>query len=92
MVTFRFESLQFDRLVEFIADRTIFASAHESGTHHRKIFLISEATGSVYARKNDRWEQMDGSSRDTIIARLIHAKNSHVPVYRLAGKSEELLQ
>lgn len=87
MVKFNYSDIEFDHLVEFSKDRTVFAAARENGSGHILIFLINEATGNVYSRNGraDSWEELVGSDRDSIIARVIAARNNHIPIYRING-------
>lgn len=75
-----------DHLVEFAKDRTIFAAAR-SNSGHLYIFLIHEDTGNVYSRNGraDSWEELLGSNRSHIIARITNARNNRVPVYKING-------
>jgi hypothetical protein len=87
MCPIKFEVLEFDHIVEFTKDSTVFAAARENGNGHIRLFLITESTGNVYARngRTDSWEQLYSSERDSIIARVIAARNNHIPVYRING-------
>jgi hypothetical protein len=87
MVKINYEYLEIDHIVDFVHDATVFAAARENGNGHMRIFLINEATGNVYTRngKADSWERLYGSERDTVIARLVAARNRNVPVYRING-------
>ena len=82
--------LEIDHIVEFIQDSTVFAAARENSGYLR-LFLVHQGTGNVYTRNGraDSWEQLYGSNRDSIIARLLHARNNDAPVYRINGTSEE---
>ena len=87
MCRINYAELEFDHLVIFEKDRTNFAAARENGNGHIRLFLISETTGNVYTRNGraDSWEELFGSERDTVIARIIAAQNNHIPVYRING-------
>ena len=87
MVRINYAELEFDHIVEFSKDNTVFAAARENGNGHMRIFLIHETTGHVYTRNGraDSWEQLYGSDRDSIIARIIAARNNHTPVYKING-------
>ena len=91
MVKINYNVLEFDHLVEFSNDRTVFAAARENGDGHIRLFLINESTGNVYTRNGrvDSWEELFGSERYSILARLIFARNSHIPVYRINGESPQ---
>ena len=80
----RFEELYFDHIVEFTKDSTIFIAARENGNTYLRIFLIHQDTGNVYTRNGraESWEELYGSNRDSIIARLFAARKD-VPVYRI---------
>ena len=85
MVRINYGVLEFDHIVEFTRDSTVFAAARENGSGHLRLFLITEA-GNVYTRNGraDSWEQLTDSDRDTIIARIIAAKNN-IPTYKING-------
>ena len=87
MVKLNYSILEFDHIVEFTRDSTVFAAARENGNGHIRIFLINENTGHVYTRNGrvDSWEELIGSDRDTIIARITSARNNHTPVYKING-------
>jgi hypothetical protein len=91
MCPIKFDVLEFDHIVEFANDATVFAAARENGNGHIRLFLIHQGTGNVYARNGriESWEQLFGSERDSIIARVVHARNHHAPVYRINGTSAE---
>jgi hypothetical protein len=90
MVHIKYEELEFDHVVEFTQDSTVFAAARENGSGHLRLFLIHNATGNVYTRNGraDSWEQLFGSERDSVIARLIFARNNHIPTYKVNGSSK----
>ena len=90
MVKINYAQLEFDHIVEFSKDNTVFAAARENGNGHMRIFLVNEATGHVYTRNGraDSWEQLSGSDRDTILTRLAAARNNHILVYRINGSSK----
>ncbi len=81
--------LHFDHIVEFSKDHTIFAAARENGNGHLRIFLIYEATGNVYTRNGraDSWEQVLGSDRRDILAKVSEARKSNVPTYKINGSN-----
>ena len=87
MVKINYQVLEFDHIVEFIKDSTVFAAARENGSGHLRLFLINEATGRVYTRNGrvDSWEQLFDSDRDNIIARIASARNNHIPIYKING-------
>lgn len=87
MVKINYAELEFEHIVEFAKDSTLFAAARENGNGHIRLFLINESTGNVYTRNGraDSWEELTGSDRDTIIARLTAACNKNIPVYRING-------
>jgi hypothetical protein len=87
MVKINYAVLEIDHVVDFVHERTTFAAARENGSGHLRLFLVNYNTGNVYARNGrvDSWEQLYGSERDTVIARLIAARNSNIPVYRING-------
>ena len=87
MCNIKFDELCFDHIVEFTRDSTVFAAARENGNGHLRLFLINETTGNVYTRNGraDSWEQLIGSNRDAIISRIIAARNSSIPIYKIDG-------
>jgi hypothetical protein len=80
-------ALEFDHIVEFTGDSTVFAAARENGSGHIRIFLVHELTGHVYTRNGraDSWEQVHGEDRETILTRLNAARHNHIPVYKING-------
>ena len=90
MVRINYEVLEIDHIVDFLEDNTVFAAARENGNGHMRIFLVNESTGNVYTRNGriDSWEQLYGSDRDIILARIAVARNNHIPVYRINGSSK----
>ena len=91
-MSIKYEELDFDHIVEFTQDSTVFAAARENGSGHLRLFLIINSTGNVYTRngKIDSWEQLYGSSRATIIARVIAARNRRIPYYRINAANGSL--
>ncbi len=91
MCPIKFEELYLDHIVEFSKDATVFVAARENGSGHLRIFLIYEDTGNVYTRNGraDSWEQLFGRERESIIARIIAARNTQVPVYKINGKGPQ---
>jgi hypothetical protein len=89
MVKINYQVLEFDHVVEFTKDSTVFAAARENGSGHLRLFLINELTGHVYTRNGriDSWEELFGSDRDNIISRITAARNNHIPVYRINGST-----
>ena len=87
MCPIKFEVLEIDHIVEFTCDHTIFAAGRENGDGRLRLFLINESTGNVYGRNGraDSWEQLYGHIRDAVIARILAARNNHVPFYRVNG-------
>jgi len=90
MCPIKFEGLNFDHLVEFTKDSTVFAAARED-TGNLRLFLIHQSTGDVYTRNGraESWEQLYGGARYSIIARFLHARNNNAPVFKINGTSEE---
>jgi hypothetical protein len=83
MVKLNFDTLEFDHLVEFTKDRTLFAAARENAyAHHLRIFLITEH--SVYTRNGraDSWEELKGNEKNRIIAKLC-AVRQRIPLYKV---------
>ena len=89
MARINYEVLEFDHIVEFTNDHTVFAAARENGSGHThtRLFLVNEATGNVYARNGqaDSWEQLTDTDRGTVIAKIIAARNNNIPVYKING-------
>ena len=88
MCNIRFDDLELDHIVEFIQDSTLFVAARENISGYLRLFLIHSNTGNVYTRNGrvDSWEQLFGSNRDSILARLIAArKGTTVPTYKING-------
>jgi hypothetical protein len=87
MVNIKFEELSFDHIVEFTKDSTVFAAARELDSGNLKLFLVHEHTGNVYTRngRSESWEELFDSKRYAVIARILNARNNHVPVYRVNG-------
>jgi hypothetical protein len=82
------EELHIEHLVIFERENATFAAARESGNHHLRIFLVYSTTGCVYTRNGraDTWEELLGSQRDSILARILAAKNYRtVPTYKING-------
>ena len=84
MVKINYAVLEFDHIVEFTKDNTVFAAARENGSGHIRLFLLTN-TGSVYTRNGrvDSWEELFGTDRENILTRLAAARNTHIPVYRI---------
>lgn len=87
MVKINFNTIEFDHLVEFSKDHTVFAAARDNGNGHLRIFLVYNDTGSVYTRNGraDSWEELVGQDADTIRAKVKVSINNHIPVYRING-------
>ena len=87
MVKLNYSILEFDHIVEFTKDRTVFAAARENGNGHIRLFLVNEATGNIYTRNGraDSWEQLTGEDREIILSRITAARNNHIPVYKVNG-------
>ncbi len=92
MVKINYDVLEIEHIVDFLQDNTVFAAAREAGTGHMRIFLINGSTGHVYTRNGrvDSWEQLYGSERYGVIARLLHARNNETPVYKINGTNDYL--
>lgn len=95
MVKINYTALEFDHLVIFEKDHTVFAAARENGNGHNgnghlRLFLITN-TGNVYTRNGraDSWDEVRGNDRDSILARVIAGKNSGIPVYRINGNGRD---
>ena len=86
MVKINYAVLEFDHVVEFIRDNTVFAAARENGSGHIRLFLITN-TGSVYTRNGrvDSWEELFGTDRENILILLSAARSKNIPVYRING-------
>jgi hypothetical protein len=78
--------LDFEHLVIFEKDDTMFAAARQNDHRHLRIFLIYNTSGNVYTRNGraDSWEELFGSMRDAVVTRIIAARNyAQIPVYRI---------
>jgi len=86
MVKINYAVLEFDHIVEFTKDNTVFAAARENGSGHIRLFLLTN-TGSVYTRNGrvDSWEELFGTDRENILTRINVARSKHIPVYRING-------
>ena len=86
MVKLNYAEMEFDHIVEFTKDKTVFAAARGNGSH-LYLFLIYEDTGNTYVRNGraDSWEEVRGTERETIIARVNAGRKNHIPVYRING-------
>ena len=89
MVKINYDLLEFDHVVEFIHDHTLFAAARDNGNGHSRLFLINEDSGRVYTRNGraDSWEQLFDSDREYILVRVEAARHNHIPVYGVNGDS-----
>ena len=90
MVKLNLDTLEFDHLVEFTKDNTLFAAARENAsTSHLRIFLITER--SVYTRNGraDSWEELTGSDKNKIITNLTAARN-RIPLYKVNAENGSL--
>ena len=89
MCNIRFDNLELDHIVEFTKDSTVFVAARENGHgKHLKLFLVHNNTGDVYTRNGraQSWEELLGSNRDSILTRLLAARNGdRVPTYKING-------
>ncbi len=87
MCNVNYEDIELDHLVEFSRDSTVFAAGREKSTGRLRLFLFYESTGNLYTRNGrvDSWEAVCGEHRYALLARLIAARNNHIPVYRING-------
>ena len=86
MCALQVHELDFEHLVIFEKDDTMFAAARQSGHRHLRIFLVYNTTGNVYTRNGraDSWEELFGSKRDAVVSRIIAARNyERIPVYHI---------
>ena len=90
MVKINYAVLEFDHIVEFSKDNTVFAAAKDNGNGHTRIFLLHEDTGHIYTRNGraDSWEELFGSDRDTISILITSARHNHIPVYKINGSHQ----
>ena len=90
MVKINYSVLEFDHIVEFAKDHTVFAAAKENGNGHLRIFLVYEESGNVYTRngREDSWEELLGGDRETILSRITAARHNHIPVYKINGSHQ----
>jgi hypothetical protein len=91
MVAIKYELLEFDHIVEFTKDNTVFAAARENGSGHIRLFLLTN-TGNVYTRNGriDSWEELFETDRENILTRIAAARNNRTPVYRINGTNGSL--
>ena len=88
MVKINYQELTLDHIVEFSADRTIFACARINGNGHLRLFLIFDAgLGRVYTRNGriDSWEHLDEAEAEIIRQRVRLAYWNQIPVYKING-------
>jgi hypothetical protein len=87
MVKINYEELEFDHIVEFLADNTVFAAARENGKGKMRLFLVYEDTGNIYTRNGraNSWEQIYGENVRLVTDKINAAKNNHIPVYKING-------
>jgi hypothetical protein len=88
MVKINYAELNIDHLVIFGNDHTVFACARENDNGLLRIFLYNEHTGNVYTRNGriDSWEHLLGIDRDTVLARIDHARNTvNFPIFKVNG-------
>ena len=86
------DNLTFDHIVVFSHDRAVFACAKVNGNGHTRIFLVfDDGNGRVYSRNGraDSWEVITEGLAGDIRRRIASARNNHIPVYTLNGKSSE---
>lgn len=85
MVKINYQHLNFEHLVIFEKDSTVFAAARHNGDKVR-IFLIYERTGNVYTRNGraESWEELYQSDACTIRNRVNESRN-RIPVYKVNG-------
>ena len=82
----KYTALEFDHLVEFTQDNTVFAAARDV-LGRLRIFLIHLNSGHVYSRngKVDSWEQLCDIDRLHILGRVSEARANRIPVYTING-------
>ena len=87
MVKINYQELNFDHLVIFEKDSTIFACARENSGHTRIFLLFESGNGRVYTRngKIDSWELLPVYDAGTIRARVQDARNERIPVFTING-------
>jgi hypothetical protein len=79
-----YSEVQLSHIVIFDRDSMVYAAGREN--NHVRIFLVNEHTGNVYSRNGraDSWEEIWGSDRASVVARVIAARNHrNIPVYRI---------
>ena len=83
-----YEEFDFDRIVKFTQDDTYFIAARGNASSRLRLFLI-RPTGEVYVREGitESWEQIEGSARRGVIARLTSARNRNIPQYTVNGSA-----
>ena len=93
-MSINYDELEFSHLVTFENERTNFAAARETGSGRIRLFLIDETTGKISARngKADSWEELFGSDRYAIIARVTAAKNyNQIPIFKVSGSAQTFI-
>jgi hypothetical protein len=92
MCPIKFEELDFEHIVEFAKDATVFATARDKVTGRLRIFLFHTSTGNTYGRNGraDSWEEFFGSARDSLIACITRARSNNIPVYKINGGGPQI--
>jgi hypothetical protein len=87
MCPINLDTIKIDHIVDFAKDRTTFVAVRENGNNHLRIFLVYQDSGNVYTRNGraETWEELFGRQRETILNRILEARQNGVSVYRLNG-------
>lgn len=93
MVRIRYSDLQFDHIVVFNHEDTIFACCKENGNGNGKtrLFLVfGREKGRVYTRNGaaHSWELLPGYDAETVRKALQRALNHGITVYKFNGSSQ----
>jgi hypothetical protein len=79
-----YSEVELSHMVIFDRDSIVYAAGREHD--HVRIFIVNEHTGNVYSRNGraDSWEEIWGSDRASVVARVISARNyRNIPIYRI---------
>ncbi len=85
MVKVNFEGLEFQHLVVYQKDATIFIAARDGNSGRLKLFLVHRDTGNAYCRNGRAgcWEELAGIGRRSILSRLHAARQNNIPVFEI---------
>ncbi len=88
-----YAGLTFDHMVIFKQDQSVFAKAREMGTEKTFLFLVSTATGIIYAfdALRNRWETLHGEAESTVREAVNQSMHSGITVYKLQGNFRQVM-